>query len=57
METFEIEVWEEMGGYMNVQANTREEAEEIAQQHIDDYGLNDNGNIKVRVTHRETHTQ
>lgn len=57
MPIYKIEVWEEMGGYMTIKANSEEEAEELAQEHIDDHGLNSADGVEVEVTHRDTHTQ
>lgn len=57
MQTFKIEVWEEMGGYMTIEAETQEEAEEKAEDHLYNHGMNSAEGVEVKVTHRETHTQ
>ena len=53
METYKIEVWEEMGGYMTIKANSKQEAEEMAEQHLHNHGMNTADGIEVNVIHRE----
>lgn len=48
MKIFRIGVYEEQGGYMNIKARTKKEAEKKAYEHIEKYGINE----KVDVTHR-----
>lgn len=57
MARFKIEAWEEMGGYITIEAESIEEAKEKAIQHIDDYGMNSVEGVEVKVTHRDVHTQ
>jgi hypothetical protein len=57
MAKYIVEVWEEMGGYLTIEANSVEEAEEKAEQHLADYGVNAANGIDCKVTHRDTYKQ
>jgi hypothetical protein len=53
---YKIELWEEVGGYAYIDANTKEEAEAKAQQLLDDEGIEgfDNKTNAFDTTHRST---
>ena len=53
---FKVGVWEEQGGYIYVKAETPDEAENIAREHIEEYGFDKSdipGVETVKVTHRD----
>jgi hypothetical protein len=55
MKTYKIGVFEEIGGYIEIKANTRKQAEKIALQYGEEYGLlycGDNAK-KIDITHRD----
>lgn len=56
MKTFKVEVWEEMGGYITIEAESPREAEYLAKEHIDVHGMNSVDGIEVDVTHRDVTT-
>ncbi len=49
MKKYRVAVFEEQGGYMTVEANSPEEAEEKAEESLNNDGISP----KVDVTHRE----
>ncbi len=57
MKTFEIGVCEEQGGYLQIKAKTKKQAEKIALEYVNNYGLSycedyGTGARKVNITHR-----
>lgn len=60
MKTYEVGVWEEQGGYLEVKAGSEEEAKKLARQYIEWYGFEmssqKHNEVKgLRVTHRDAH--
>lgn len=60
MKTYEIGVFEEQGGYMQVKAKSEKQAEKIAEEYINNYGFEmsekkQKNILGIRVTHREVH--
>ena len=51
MKTFRVGIWESMGGYVEIEAETPEEAEATAQATLDDEGTC--GFPDFDITHRE----
>jgi hypothetical protein len=51
LKTFKIGIWEETGGYVEIKAKTRKRAEAIAQEILDEEGLD--GFDSFRSTHRD----
>lgn len=59
MQTFTIGIWEEQGGYLEVKAESLNQARKRAQDYIDNYGfelINDKPShiVSLRNTHRDT---
>jgi hypothetical protein len=51
MKTFRIGIWEAIGGYVEIEAETQEEAEAIAQATLDQDGAC--GFPNLDITHRD----
>jgi hypothetical protein len=51
LKTFRIGIWEAIGGYVEIEAKTQEEAEAIAQATLDEDGTC--GFPDLDITHRE----
>jgi hypothetical protein len=56
---YRIEVWEEQGGYLNIEAKTKLQAEKIAEEQLQEHGIDYDklvkGVVDVDITHRDTH--
>ena len=50
MTKYLMQVWEEQGGYLPIEANSKAEAEKKAEEYLNEFGFNDS----VNTTHRNT---
>lgn len=53
MKTFRVGIWEEAGGYINIEAKTADEAWDIAQATLDEHRID--GFPDFAVSHRDCH--
>ncbi len=61
--TYEVEVWEEVGGYLLVEADSPAEAKRVANAYLEEYGMLDPDEVEpnafptvesLQTTHRDT---
>ena len=54
MKTYDVGVWETVGGYFEIEADSQEEAEAIVEAHVSNYGINEPlDGQPIDVTHRD----
>lgn len=50
MKTYKVGVFEEQGGYLTVKAENPKQAEQLALDHVDEFGFREG----IETTHRDT---